>query len=286
MRFILSFLLFVHCFQGVAGAASAELGLCDKWVKASPPVKGVMVVAHGLNLRPAKMGEMGKRFAEAGYEVLQGGFTGHCGVVGELGKVQALQWEADARRLHSLGSSRARELGVRLYLTAYSFSGLIFQVLSRDLPFHKQILFAPAIETHFWYPIVVSLAGIIPDFSFPSMVPSDYRANEEGNLRSILALEAYLKRWREGEGRGDSSPTLIWIDPEDELVNAKWLQKFARQRPTWTFNELSVKGSSLKRAYHHLIIDSSSMGTDEWKRVMDTSVRFLDENPVSHSSSL
>ena len=78
----------------------------------------------------------------------------------------------------------------------------------------------------------------------------------------------------------------MWADFEDELVNAKKLSDFASTKSTWTFESTNVKGSQLKRSYHHLIIDQAAVGPQEWSRMMDGSIKFLESGSKPQSSSL
>ena len=64
-------------------------------------------------------------------------------------------------------------------------------------------------------------------------------------------------------------------DPEDELVNGDGLIRLAASQKGWTFESLSVEGSTLPKAYHHLVIDSAALGKQEWARVLKLALSFL-----------
>jgi hypothetical protein len=90
-----------------------------------------------------------------------------------------------------------------------------------------------------------------------------------------LALEAFLKRWRAGEGRGDETPTLVLVDPKDELLSYRTLMNIADDTPAWRVERVSAAGSTLKRPVHHLIVDEPSLGSAEWRRMLALMEDFL-----------
>ncbi|HEY8278726.1 MAG TPA: alpha/beta hydrolase [Bdellovibrionota bacterium] len=246
-----------------------------QWFPAQGKARGVVVVTHGLNLHPERMDEMAAKFAKAGFGALRAAFTGHSGDGDRHLQIRAHDWQEDASRIHSLAQGKAKKLGVPLYLVAYSFSALVFQVLSAELPFAKRVYFAPALATRAWYPIGIKLARLIPDLQFRSWIPDGYAANEVSGLRCVLALDDFFHRWKQGEGREDIAPALIWGDPQDELVNMPAVKKLSEEKRNWSFRELSANGCERRRKYHHLVIDSASIGKSEWERVMGETLRFL-----------
>jgi hypothetical protein len=221
------------------------------------------------------MDELARAFSDSGYPVFRPAFTGHCGDPEGHFQIRAEQWEADARRFYGIAKAKSDALRVPLLLVAYSFSGLVFQALGVELPFQRRVYFAPPFETHFWYPLAVWLAGIWPGFTYRTMIPEGYFANERAGLRSLLALDAFLERWRQGRGGGDSAPVLIWDDPGDELVDAPALRKLAEAQRGWSFRALSVDESTLPGKYHHLLIDSQTLGPSEFRRAVKETAEFL-----------
>ena len=74
-------------------------------------------------------------------------------------------------------------------------------------------------------------------------------------LRSIKNLE------HEGLAGLDSIPTLIFIDPQDELVSEIGIWKMLQKAnlKNWEIVEVNKKGFP-----HHLIIDELSVGKEQW----------------------
>jgi esterase/lipase len=247
---------------------------CDRWFYAPNP-KGVILLTHGLNLKPARMDELGAELAAGGYTVFRPAFTGHCGHNKHYLEVDAEDWERDAHDFHTIAKAKADELGVPLHLVAYSFSAAIYQSFANELPFTKKILFAPAISTRFWYPVATLLANALPRVTYRSMNLRGYYANATSGMRAVQALEHFVGKVRQARRLNDLTPTLVWIDPKDELVSYKGIRVQARRRPMWALKEVSNAGARMKPAYHHLIINEESLGKAEWSRVLAGTFEFL-----------
>lgn len=250
---------------------------CDRWFSAAGEPKGVLVVTHGMNLTPLAMDELSVCFASFGYEVFRPGFCGHHGDAEELLGVTADEWEEDAARIHAEAQARAGALGVPMHLLAYSFSGLVFQVLSEKFPFARRVYLAPALALHFWYLPLMWLVRLIPWLTFRSVIPRAYVASERSGLYSVLAMDKFYLRWKLGEGRQSGSPTLIFAARRDELVHGPNLAEMAMEIPGWEFRETNVSGSTLPKAFHHLIVDSVSLGKAEFERVVNRAREFLEK---------
>lgn len=258
----------------LSGTPAVAANGCSQWLSAATaPARGVAVVAHGLNLRPDRMDAMAIGLAQAGFDVLRVAFRGHCGINKDYLSVTADQWEADAREFHA--EARERAAGRPLVLVAYSFSALVFQSLSADLPFTRRVYFAPALSQHWWYPWLVGVARILPWLEFRSVNLPDYAANPRSGARALVALEFFSGRWRGGAGREDPAPALVIADRGDELVSFSGLEGLVAERPLWRLLEVSNQGSTLPRAFHHLVIDEPSLGPAEWARVQGEVARFL-----------
>jgi hypothetical protein len=272
---ILILLAFLFCGTAFSAGDSVPSEECERWFRAQGKRKGVMIVTHGLNLKPARMDGLAQFFSAQGYEVLRPSFTGHCGRPEELQQVKAESWEKDARHFYAKAKVKADYFKVPLYLTAYSFSGLIYQSMTKELPFKKRVFLASALETHFWYPIAIFLVNLWPTSFFRTWIPDGYFAQEYGGFRSVLAMNHFFLKWNDGRKSEDKTPTLVWGDPKDELVNVPKLKLLAEGSPGWEFRELGIGGCALPKCYHHLIVDEAALGPAEWKRVTETSAIFL-----------
>ncbi|MGZ3694802.1 MAG: alpha/beta hydrolase [Bdellovibrionota bacterium] len=237
--------------------------------------KGVVLLTHGLNLKPARMDDLAERLSASGYEVFRPAFTGHCGHNKHYLEVDAAHWESDAREFHARTKARAEKLGVPHYLVAYSFSAAVYQAMAEELPFDSRVLFAPAISTRFWYPVATVLANAFPRATYKSMNLDGYYANATSGMKAVQALEHFVAGVRRKRRENDSTPTLVWVDPKDELVSYKGIRIQAGRRPNWKLEKVSNAGARMKPAYHHLIINEQALGKAEWERVLSGTFAFL-----------
>ena len=75
-----------------------------------------------------------------------------------------------------------------------------------------------------------------------------------------------------------NTPTLIMIDPKDELVSEKGLRAMIEknQLSEWKIFKIQKQDPQLKSNYHHLIIDEASVGVDEWTIIKNNIREHLD----------
>lgn len=248
-----------------------------KWFAAEGKARGVAVVSHGMNLRAERMDSLCQALAAKGYEVLRPSFTGNePGNNEEYLRVEAKDWERDARAVHAEAAARAKARGgLPMVLVAYSFTAAVFQVLNKDLPFAKRIYLAPALAPRAWYPAVIWFARTFPNFSYTSLNFIDYQAQARSGARPFLALDSFLARWRKGEGRHDPTPTLVLFDPRDELLSYRALMGIADDTPAWRVEKINAAAATNPRAVHHLVIDEPALGAAEWARVRGLIQDFL-----------
>jgi esterase/lipase len=228
-----------------------------------------------MNLKPARMDDLGEELSAAGYWVFRPAFTGHCGHNKYYLEVDSEHWDRDAREFYALARAKAEELNVPLYLVAYSFSAVIYQSFSRELPFAKKVFFAPAISTRFWFPLAALIANAFPRITYRSMNLNGYYANATSGMRAVQALEHFVGKVKQSRKLNDPTPTLIWVDPRDELVSYKGIKIQSGRKPKWQLQEISNAGSTMRPAYHHLIINQESLGEKEWARVLRGTTEFL-----------
>lgn len=253
---------------------AARITDCDTWFPVKKP-RGVVLLTHGLNLNPARMDELGAALAAEGFEVFRPAFAGHCGHNKNYLNVSAEEWERDAREFHAAGKKRAEELGVPFHLVAYSFSAAIYQSFAGELDFASRVYLAPALSTKSWYPIAAFVANAFPWITYRSMNLKGYYANATSGARAVQALEYYVAKVRARRRLDDPTPTLVLVDPADELVSYKGLSIIAGRRKHWRLKELSNSESTMRPAYHHLVVTEEALGPKEWKRLVEGIAAFL-----------
>jgi esterase/lipase len=285
------------CFAIYAGAGEAAVFRTDR-----AQVNGVVIVAHGLNTAPSMMGSpevegtIVKALLDGGYNVVRAEFTGHSGVIEEMRSVTAADWLDDARA--GVRSARAEAERVEavtqsrcpLYLAGFSLGALVFEVLMNEegtpAVFDKAVLFSPAVAikgiTH-----SVLILGSLPGAYrgggriIKSAGPAEYRANPGASIAAYKALFALEKQLKALSFAKNNIPTLIFIDPLDELISYNKLQKLIKKMSltNWTLQKVSNKGARTRPARHHLIIDDRCLSKESWETVRRVMLRFLDESP-------
>jgi esterase/lipase len=264
------------------------------------PVNGVVVVAHGLNVAPSKMGypddkgSIVNALLEGGYHVVLTALTGHTGSIEAMKSVTAEAWLSDARLCFLAACAEAAKVeAVNLshcpvYLVGFSLGALVFEVLMNDIVpigsarsvvFDKAVLFSPAVALKFFARFVLAL-GISPEGNgriVASGSPVEYRAQAGASIAAYKALFLLEDRLVSSSFAKNNIPTLVFIDPMDELVSYVKLKKLIKKfdLTEWGLEVISNKGASIRPAYHHLIIDDACMNKETWLFVCRVMLDFL-----------
>jgi esterase/lipase len=240
---------------------------------------------HGLNLKPDKMGYIAGLLNSVGIEVLGLGLRGHNGDEGAFAKVTKEQWIEDALEGYRAARARADEAGAPLYFVGFSLGGLLGVELATsaahpEIRFDRMLLLAPALTPRSRSYLVRAFGIFGSSFTLPSLAEPAYRANRGGT--SIAAYRALFGLVAELEGaqmdRADV-PTLVFIDPEDELVSESGLARLIAKRglDAWELREISAAGAGKGVGRHHLIVDEESLGPEAWRRMAAEILAFFAE---------
>lgn len=259
-------------------------------------VRGVVLMAHGIGLRPSHMTELAESYNQDGYDVLRLGLKGHTEGLEGLGKAQAGWWLREVFTGYCAASERARSQGVPLIFHGFSLGGLLGQTLiNMKLPepviFDRTVLSAPAIAltktasialigTRFF--VFLGLGKVV----IPG-VDDDYSIEAGTSLRGFVALNDLRKILRTTGYLRSNSPTLVLIDPRDELVSFKGIQKIIRknQLTNWSVKALQKTEDALTpysqdRPRKHMIVDSTMLGSQAYKNMFQMIRKFLETAPV------
>ena len=254
------------------------------------------LLIHGLNFKPARMMAIAELLGSNGVESLIVSLRGHgdnfepatgAESIEQL-RLEALKstsrstWLQEAHEAYTVAREFAAENGVPLLLVGFSLGALIgtdmLQDTARNVSFDGMILFAPALRVH-WYTHLLRLLAPFPRLVLPSRSPRDYAANPGTPIAAYNALFESLAAVR---ARGDSKlgiRTLAFIDPSDELVSYRGLQGLGETvaGEQWSLVALKKTLRHDDRDFHHLIIDSRSLGEAIWRDVSRRVRVFLSE---------
>lgn len=258
-----------------------------KWFasKVQPP-RAIALVVHGLNNKPEVMDQIVENLQYQGIEVLRVGLTGHLGDVNAMKRITKDQWFLDIFYAYCGARLHSAETALPLYFVGYSLGGLLGEVLLKsDLPekpqFDRAILFAPALSLHNSAKNIKNLYFAGDGFIVPGLSPKEYSAHRGCSIGGYKALFSLVDDVNsKGKSEAQNIPTLVFIDPKDELVSPKKLNAYIKDQKLdqWTIKYLDTNKAernkdNLLLKYHHLIIDQESLGEEQW----DSTVKSMNE---------
>ena len=266
-----------------------------RWYNSSTTeaVKGVALVIHGLNMRPARMQPIIDNLTQHGIEVLSLSLRGHGenyarrdDMDSEAARLESFKavsypvWTAEAYLAFSLAKKRAQQAHLPVFLTAFSTGGLIgldLMASNQDVHFDKAVLLAPAISLR----AIIYLQRVLspfPNLVIPSLADDDYLSNTEGTpVAAYNALFEALYHFEKTAGPKLNIPTLIIIDKQDEFIPLGGLKDLAEkhQLDKWQFYIVHKEGEMASGTFHHHIIDAATAGEGVWQDMMSAAVRHL-----------
>ncbi|MCL2176025.1 MAG: alpha/beta hydrolase [Treponema sp.] len=253
------------------------------------PVKGIMIIVHGLNTNPSKMGDnntdgtLVKLFLDEGYHVYRVILPGHGGSIEEMQNINSRDWINSALLQYREAAEIARENNIPIYLTAFSLGALVYFNLINieDVEFRRTILFAPAVAIK-----RVARTGIITADIFlsdnaiiKSRAPIEYRAQKGVSISAYRALFELEDNLHKNNFVNCNIPSLVLIDPKDEFISINKLKKLISNfnLSNWKIITVSGAGAEITPNYHHLIIDNKCVSQLTWNNIHERIVKFLDE---------
>ncbi len=245
-----------------------------QWLKSNPSQEGgVVLLLHGLNLKPSKMDAIGKVLTQQGHAVLRAALSGHRGDLKEQQSLTHRDWVLDMHHLYCLASLKSQQWQRPLYVVAFSLGALVFlDYLNQgpDYRPHRLFLMAPAHTLH-WYAHLPEYLDLLSDsFGLPSQNLKEYRSQASTSLAAYRAMEAAREGLFRVQTKNLNLPTIVFLDPEDELINLKKIKSFLAKNSLtrWSLELTSNRQHQLQKSFHHLIIDKKTLGEREWKRLI------------------
>jgi len=256
------------------------------WFKAGTPdnINGVALVIHGLNLRPCKMESIITLLTDSGIDVLNLSLRGHgrnysyeVNFDSSEARIEAFKtvsyklWMDETYRAYYRAKKRSDEKKVSLFFVGFSLGGLIGADLFASHPdvcFDKMVLLAPALDIHTIH-YVAKFLSPFPGLVIPSLMSKSYLANNGTPMAAYNALFETIKHFNQHIGSKLNVPTIIFIDPQDELVSYRKLKRKVEKETLdqWQFRLLEKGTTGVQEKMHHLIIDEPSVGTDTWNQM-------------------
>ena len=229
------------------------------------------LVVHGLNTAPAAMLPVVQwlnRQNIAAYLVL---LSGHYAGGTPLQNVTASVWQQEVLAGYAAAKKAAGEKAVPLFFVGYSLGGLLGQSVlvlpAHSPPFDRQLLLSPAITLRRRAFLLRALFFLPPSVGLPSFSPPSYRVSTALPLRLYQVLFGEERKMQQADSSRLNIPTLVLMDPNDELISykrlQKWIQKYHLTNYTVVTLDPDLTGRS--KRFHHLILDEATMGKKNWQ---------------------
>lgn len=256
---------------------------------------GIVVVTHGLNLDPEAMAEIRQALQEAGFHVLSLSLSGHEQGLDEQSRLARFRladfalWRTEMARGLANARAYAQVSRLPLFLLGFSMGGLLsadYVNSHPDAGVQGLVLLAPALSLR-WLSYALMPLELFPDFYLPSLASADYRANSHVPVSAYESLYDGLDTFTEKLDPANLDiPTLILVDPEDELVSAAGLRTFMDDHglDQWQLQEVA-KSKDAAAVLNHLIIDRQALGARSWLIMRDSLLQFLLDHPGSQDGT-
>lgn len=236
---------------------------------------------HGLNVRPSAMLDLVDWLNKKGSDAYLVKLSGHHANSVPLHEIRADAWQTEMINAHRLAKKTASDNNVPLFFLGYSLGGLLGPAMisgrEGNYTFDKQLLFAPAIGFRIRSHFVKFSFFLNQDYKLPSFTPKEYRANHKLPIRFYKMMFREERLLKKNKFNHVNIPTLVFIDPADELISHRKLEKlFKKFRLTnFRFIPLDKDLTGREMKLHHLIINERTMGEKNWKLVTSEMARFL-----------
>jgi pimeloyl-ACP methyl ester carboxylesterase len=265
-----------------------------KWFKRgeTETPTGVALVVHGLNLDPARMAAVITTLNEGGIDALRLSLRGHgdnfrhrVGLDSALSRLEDFKgvsrslWFQETRKGYEEARNAAQQQRVPLFLAGFSYGGLIgLDVLAAcpEVAFDRALLFAPALSLRGW-DYAIRLFAAFPSMVIPTLAPAAYLANPGTPMAAYNALFETLDHFESHIGPRLNIPTLVVMDPGDELVCFDGLKRLTEEHhlSRWRFFPVHRRRSLLNGMLRHIVIDEASLGRHAWAEIRKEMIAHL-----------
>lgn len=247
--------------------------------------KAIVILLHGLNLRPAKMDGWASLLSSHGALVMRFALFGHTGTEGQMGQVNETIWRQQFAETVKEAQARAAELKVPIHFVGFSLGALLglewlsAQTELSEPSINKMVLIAPAIATPWYSRTAVSIISWLGrTFTMPSRSPKHYRANSGTSVAAYQALFAIKKSLLSQKFKNTNLPALILIDQYDELIPLDEIKDIIAQHrlSRWQLEVVDNRFAHDNYGFRHLMVDEEAVGKPLWDELSQKVLGHLD----------
>ena len=232
-----------------------------------------IILIHGLNNNTYAFEEIDRFLKLLGYETEIIVLPMHEKAPQEVDNVKK-SLEVFNQRMRSLGDAP-------FYALAFSHGALYLELWMRENPELrpiKQVLLAPAFFIK-KQKLIQNVLKILPDsLQIKSLAPKRFRRFNTLSIRSYRILFQGMEKFQR-ELSAFSIPTLIIVDPEDELVDGKKLKKEMENTNS------GLKVEFIQREYlkngigrHHILFHPDYFTEIDWTNFLKKIINFLEDH--------
>jgi esterase/lipase len=249
------------------------------------PAKAITIIVHGLNNKPSAMMPLVHFMQILGSDVFLVSLSGHTDNWSDPGSITRNQWLEDIFKVYTQVKARkGNDSTHRMYFLGFSLGALANLDLMCSKPgeitYDKMILLGPANALRNHAQVFQGLTkAILPgSWKIPSLVPTAYRASKFTPVQAYKILFEMERSLQKTACSQLNIPTLIFIDPKDELVSLRGLRKFIDRFNLTNWQIITIhKPLTRTSTYHHLILDEKSTGVENWSLIQASIRSFLNE---------
>jgi len=245
---------------------------------------GVALIVHGLNVKPIRMIEIVYELSKMNIEVFSLSLQGHgsnfaksANSKDEIARMDSFKavsykiWHDELSDAYEIARQQSIEKNVPLYFVGFSIGGLLgmdFFASNSQVWFDKLILFAPALAVK-PFCFQLKILSFFPNYVIPSATPINYRANDGTPVAAYNVMFETISHFYQSNIAKTNIPILIFMDKKDEFVSADAMEKFVKNNHLDQWNICYIDNQTTRnRIYHHLIIDSQSVGNKTWANMV------------------
>jgi esterase/lipase len=250
-----------------------------------PALQGVALIIHGLNLKPERLRPLVDELRKWGIGAVLCSLRGHgenytplAAQTPDVARLAAFRqvsyagWceEIEAAYRSAAGYAAAHDAPV--FLVAFSLGALLGcdrLASTSAVIFDRMVLLAPALALR-PYSHLPNLLALWPQLAIRSFSPPYYRANPATPVAAYRALSTALRNLQDQPRAALDIPTLVFIDPRDELVSATGIRHFIQKKglSQWRLHPIRKEPTRREATVHHLIIDAESVGPATWQLML------------------